>query len=101
MNIEGLRKRLLAAAQTQAPSDQAPYAFEKRVMARLATAPIADIWTVWNRILWRAAAPCVALTLVISTCSYLSPGNGTSAYTLADDLETTVYAPLESMEDMW
>ena len=33
MNLVELQKKLLAAARTDVPGDQVPYAFEKRIMA--------------------------------------------------------------------
>lgn len=77
MNLDSLRDKLLAAARAHPPSDQVPYAFEKRILARLRTPPAPDLGALWTRMLWRAAAPCVALTLTIGVWSYVD-GNATS-----------------------
>ena len=37
MNLAELQKKLIAAARANAPGDHVPYAFEKRVMALLAS----------------------------------------------------------------
>ena len=59
MDLDKLHQKLITAAKATAPSDQVPYAFEKRIMARL-TAPLAvDVWAVWGRWLWRAVTPCM------------------------------------------
>ena len=56
MNLDDLQKKLLAAARSHPPVDAVPYAFEKRIMARLGAARnVADGWTFWGRALWRAA----------------------------------------------
>ena len=57
MNLAELERKLIAAARANPPSDRVPYAFEKRIMARLAARPVADGWALWARALWRAAAP--------------------------------------------
>lgn len=61
MDLEQLQQRLMAAAKANPPSDQVPYAFEKRIMARL-TAPLhVDEWALCGRWLWRAVAPCMSV----------------------------------------
>ena len=44
MNLAELEQKLVAAARANPPSDGVPYAFEKRIMARLATRPVMDDW---------------------------------------------------------
>jgi hypothetical protein len=91
MNTTELQKKLITAAKKDAPSDRVPYAFEKRIMAALKSAPVADAWSLWGRALWRAAAPCVAVMLVISAwVAYNSRANGSDPITLED----AVYAPV-------
>ena len=53
MNLAELERKLIAAARANPPSDRVPYAFEKRIMARLAAWPVADSWALWARALWR------------------------------------------------
>ncbi len=65
MDLEKLRQKLMAAAKAPPPSDQVPYAFEKRIMARLARPLIADVWALWGRWLWRAVAPCMSVMAVL------------------------------------
>lgn len=91
MNIAELHKKLIAAARTESPSDRVPYAFEKRIMAAIKAAPVADAWSLWGGALWRAAAPCVAVMLAISAwTAYDSRVNGSDHPTLED----AVYAPV-------
>jgi hypothetical protein len=101
MNIVELRKKLLAAARLIPISDAVPYAFEKRIMARIASEPTVDVWALWSRLLWKAAAPCVAIMLVMSVWAAISVDFTNSAETLAADLESTVMAPLDRLQDAW
>ena len=54
MNLSELQQKLIAAARSNPPSDAVPYAFEKRLLARLAGRPVVDNWALWSRALWRA-----------------------------------------------
>ena len=99
MNVVELQKKLLAAARANRPNEHVPYAFEKRVMARLGERPALDSLTLWNRTLWQAAAPCVALTLLLGVWTVLAPPEDNSAETFAADLETTLYAPFDSQTE--
>jgi hypothetical protein len=61
MDLEKLQLKLMTVAKAHPPSDQVPYAFEKRIMARL-TAPVkVDEWALCGRWLWRAVTPCMSL----------------------------------------
>jgi len=76
MNLAELQKTLLTVARANPPSDRVPYAFEKRIMALLTTRLTLDTWAFWSRALWRGAASCVAVMLLLSAWSFLSfPGS--------------------------
>jgi hypothetical protein len=62
MNLENLRTKLIAAARHDAPADDVPYAFEKRIQARIRNQPIEDIWSLWANGLWKGAAACAAIS---------------------------------------
>lgn len=64
MNTEILLKKLMAAARKNKPSENVPYAFEKRIMARIAELSVYDSITVWSQMLWRAAAPCIIIMIL-------------------------------------
>ena len=51
------------------PSDRVPFAFEKRVMARLAAREFNDFWASLGALLWRAVIPCFALTIIVGASS--------------------------------
>ena len=65
MNPELILKKLYAAARRDLPSDGVPYAFEKRIMSRLAGREVPDAWAAWGASLWRAVAPCFLVTLLV------------------------------------
>jgi len=95
MNLVELKKKLLAAARAHPPSDRVPYAFEKRIMARLLTQPLLDTWTFWARGLWRAVAPCIAVVLLLGAWTYFSPAEKLSPDNLSQDFENTVLAVVD------
>jgi hypothetical protein len=108
MNLDSLRDKLLAAARAHPPSDQVPYAFEKRILARLREQPAPDPGALWTRMLWRAAAPCVAIALTIGAWSYVG-GSVTSVPTESGEVaefsqafEQTMLATVtEQAEELW
>ena len=71
MNLDNLQHKLIAAARAEQSSDRVPYAFEKRVMARLAEVR-ADLLGAWSHALWRAAVLCIAVMLLSGAWTFLS-----------------------------
>lgn len=92
MDLEQIERALIAAARKDAPSQAVPYAFEKRVMARLRAGLAEDPWAFWSRALWRAAAPCVALTMLLGAWSMFEPEAGTEEPDLLQQFDHTVLA---------
>ena len=101
MNMAELEKILLAAARANPPSDNVPYAFEERIMAQLAAKPAFDILATWNRTLWQAAAPCVAVTLLLGAWTRFAQHTDSSRETLAADLESSLYLPFDNSTETW
>ena len=95
MNLAELERKLIAAARANPPGDQVPYAFEKRIMARLAARPVVDDWALWARALWRAAAPCVAIMLVLGAWSFFASQSSPSANDVTQELEKTLLAAVD------
>jgi hypothetical protein len=91
MNQAKLYTRLIAVAKAQAPDERVPFAFEQRVMAHLQGRKALDVWALWSAGLWRAAASCVALALLLGAWSWFSPGNAGNS-DLSQDLENTLLA---------
>ena len=92
MNLAQLERKLIATARANPPSDRVPYAFEKRIMANLAARPIADEWALWASALWRAAAACVAIMLLLGSWSFFGPQGSTPGNDLSQALEQTLLA---------
>jgi hypothetical protein len=95
MNQTELERKLIAAARAQNPSDRVPYAFEKRIMARLAAAPRYDGWSAWAHALPRAAAFCLAVMVSLSAWSYFTASSSSSGSDLSQDFEETVLAAVD------
>lgn len=92
MNLDRLHTKLIAAARADSPSSDVPYGFIQRTQARLKDAPRPDVWALWSRALWRAAAPCVAVVLLLGAWAWLTPTGSGSSGDLSQDLENTVLA---------
>jgi hypothetical protein len=95
MNFAQLERKLIAAARANPPSDRVPYAFEKRVLARLAGRPVVDAWELWGRALWRAAALCVGIMVLLGAWSLYTPPASTPGTNLTQDLEKTLLAAVD------
>jgi|SRR6266446_5502528 len=92
MNLTELHRKLIAAARATPVSDQVPYAFDKRVLALIASQPVADFWDAWAGALWRAAAPCVAIMLLLAAWTAFAPGSIGSSGDLSQEFENTLLA---------
>jgi hypothetical protein len=95
MDLKEMQRRLFMGARSVPPSDAVPYAFEKRVMAGLRHAP-ADGWLLWGRALWRGAAACVALSILLSVWSAWSRTESQPV-----TLEAAVFAAAEEPSEVW
>ena len=100
MNLAKLEQKLVAVARANPPSDQVPYAFEKRIMARLAAGPALDDWALWARALWRAATPCVAIMLLLGAWSFFTPSRSASMGDLSQQLEQTLLAAVDQDQSL-
>jgi hypothetical protein len=96
MNLAELQKKLIAAARANPPSEMVPYAFEKRIMARLTAKPVEDAWLAWGVAMWRGAIACVAVSIL---AALLVSASGDKSDTR--DLETTVFAAAQDVSETW
>jgi hypothetical protein len=102
MNENELHAKLIAAARKHPPSDQVPYAFEKRVLSHLRARPAPNVWGLWCRPLWQAAISCVVITVVCGLWAYGSRSKAEAAERFPQDFEAAVFAPVsEQIEDAW
>jgi hypothetical protein len=96
MNLANLSTKLIAAARATPPADQVPYAFEKRVLAKLRDAKGEDSWVLWGRALWRSAFACLAIAIGLSVWSLQSNGEA------PHDLESAMVSAADQlMVDSW
>ena len=100
MNLDHLQNKLIAAARTATPSDRVPFAFEKRIMARLASGARLDLLGAWSAALWRAAASCVAITLLAGAVSLWSHYRHNQA-DFSQEFESALYASADSADVAW
>ena len=92
MNVDDLQNNLIAAARGRVPSQEVPYGFERRIMARIAAIAIRDPWAFWAAALWRAAGPCIGLALVVAAWSFFSGPANSPVADFSQDFENTVLA---------
>jgi hypothetical protein len=92
MDLLALQKKLLEAGRADRPRDHVPYAFEKRVLAHLASLRPADIWEELARGLWRAAAPCIAIMILLCAWSLFAPAGISPAGDLSAEFDRLVLA---------
>jgi hypothetical protein len=102
MNLDRLQSKLLTAARkAPPPSGAAPFAFEKRIMARITAQAQLDAAFLWNRILWRAAVPCLLVMFTASLWYFFAP-NPSNSPSLGAELEEAVFAPAyAAIEETW
>lgn len=95
MNLAELERKLIAAARANPPSDSVPYAFEQRILGSLAARSALDIWALWSRSLWWAAAPCAAIMFLLGAWSLFTTPNNGPANDVSQELENTVLAAVD------
>ena len=100
VNLDELQKKLMAVARKNPPGDQAPYAFEQRIMACLAAAPRFDEWAAWVRPLWYGAGVCAAVAVLMSVWSFAPDAEMDLAANFSQDIEQTILAP-DDAENLW
>jgi hypothetical protein len=95
MDQTELERKLIKAARGDTPSDAIPFLFARRVMARISVAPavVADPLTAWAAALWRAAAPCAAIALLLGAWTAFEP-ESSAPDEFAQHFENTVLADL-------
>ncbi len=99
MKVDNLHQKLISAARAEQPSDRVPYAFEKRVMARLASGSAIDILGAWSAALWRAAVSCVVVSIVASAFVLWSSGSREPDF--SNEFDAAVFASAGSSDEAW
>lgn len=98
MNLSELQKKLLAAARRNPPDDQVPYAFEKRIMARLTAMPKPSEWLAWSRALWFGAAACVAVALITSVLPLRATDDDDDSF--SEGVEQSILGSMDDFESV-
>lgn len=70
-------------------------------MARLNALPGIDKLAFWETALWRAAAPCLTIMLLVGAWTLLSADNGSSSETLEVAFENTFVIAIENGGEAW
>ena len=100
MKLDQLQEKLFAAARNTPLNENVPFAFEKRIMARLRGASVPDSWILWSRALWKAAIPCLMAVLLASLWSSSSAHSDPVDFSM--QFENTVLAELnQNLENSW
>ena len=100
MNLAELERKLIAAARAHPPADRVPYAFTRRVISQVQARPAMDHWALWAGALWRSAAACVAVLIVVSALAFFLPHTPPSANDLSQDFENTMLAATDLETDL-
>ncbi len=98
MNLSELQNKLLAAARRNPPDDQVPYAFEKRIMARLTALPKPSEWLAWSRALWYGAAACVAVALITSVLPFRATDDEDDSF--SEGVEQSIMVSVDDFESV-
>jgi len=97
-----MREKLIAAARKMPRREQVPYAFPKRIMARIGRSTPLSGWALWARPLWSAAASCMAITILCAVWSLAAQHRGDNSVSFSQDFEQTVFSAVnQHLEDSW
>jgi len=99
MKLDNLHQKLIAAARAEQPSDRVPYAFEKRIMARISSGSAVDLLGAWSAALWRAAMSCVVVSVVACACVLWSSRHQETDF--SREFDTAVFASAGSADEVW
>ena len=88
--------KFLSLARALPESARCPFAFEKRIMARLRGLQQQDKWKAWAPAMWKAALCGLSILAVVGAFARFSEQNSNEL--LASELETTVMASVNTDE---
>ena len=99
--MTALEKKLIRAARASVVEDRVPYAFEKRIMARLAAAAPVDLLGLWGRALWRAAIPCIGTALLLGLWNFWPGNNPAPGADFPVEFESAVLVAVDQSQGSW
>ena len=100
MNLDELRQKLLKTARSAPSSEAVPYAFEKRIAARIRSISAFDTVAQWAGGLWRAAVPCILLAVLLGAWSTWKPSSITPSTDLSQEIDNTLLAGIEQEQSL-
>lgn len=100
MNLDHLHNKLITAARATPADNRVPYAFEKRVMARLAETVRVDLLGAWSAALWRGAIACLVVTM-LSGAWLLWTESPSDQAEFTHDFNAAVFASAGSTDGGW
>ncbi len=101
MKWTALEAKLIKAARASLVEDRVPYAFEKRIMARVAALAPVDPLGLWARALWRAAIPCIGIALLLGLWSLWPADSSTSRADFPVEFESAVLLAADQSQSSW
>lgn len=101
MNSDLLLNKLIKAAKSSPPSDSVPYAFEKRIMAKIMSSPVYETTLLWSQILWKAAKPCIVIMIIVCLWAFLADSQLGLIDNPEEAFETAVLAGLNQIGSGW
>lgn len=99
MDLVELERKLIAAARANPPSDGVPYAFEKRIGSQLQAKSVLNPEAFWAFALWRSAAVCLGIVLIVGAASHFVLQTSRSTTDLSQDFEKTMLAAVNQEPD--
>jgi hypothetical protein len=97
MKESNFQSRLVKLAGNIPPDDRVPYAFEKRIMARIKAGVAIDPLALWGKLLWRSVIPCMGIMLLTTIIASFTGESDN----YAPDLESAVLEPITLELDSW
>ena len=101
MKLTALEKKLMRAARTSVLEDRVPYAFEQRIMARLAGMTVVDPLGLWGRALWRAAVPCIGTALLLGLWTFWPRDHSAAMADFPVEFESAVLVAVDQSQGSW
>jgi hypothetical protein len=98
MNSEHLRKKLIAAARALPADQEAPFCFEKRIIANLPPAFRPDLAGWLAHTLLKPAAFFVGVMMLTGVWTFVHPAPST-ADNEVPEIENAIWAPLDSLSE--
>jgi hypothetical protein len=101
MKRTALENKLMMVARSCPVDDRVPYAFEQRIMARLAAVAPVDLLGLWGRALWRAALPCIGTALLLGLWTFWPRDHSAAMADFPVEFESAVLVAVDQSQGSW